>query len=222
MPESVVPAEQVVSKRYKSYPISHFSKWRYHFQLIILDFLILPFVILRYRPIIFGRKHVPEKGPFIVAANHISMVDPPLVSLAVHYPVAYMAKKELFKHPLAAEFYRSQGCFALDRDNPDSATLKTAFNVLKSPANWALGIFPEGTRSMDGRILPLKKGLGGLAQKTKSPVLPVGITRNEEGRFVVTVGELITDVADADALQDRVYEALVHLVDLSWDRSALQ
>ncbi len=217
MSETPPPFERDL-KRYKGFSASHFSKARFYFQLFVLRSFVLPFLILKYHPKRYGLKYAPKTGPFIVAANHISMLDPPLVSYAVNYPIAYMAKKELFQNFWAAEFYRSQGCFALDRDNPDSATLKTAFNVLKSPAKWALGLFPEGTRSTTGEVLPLKKGIGGLAQKTNTPILPVGIYRDENNRFVVTVGEMITDVSDAEKVQEKVYEALVHLTDPSWKR----
>lgn len=198
-------------RRYKSCSLQHFSRWRFYFTKFVLYGFVIPGLCWKYRVEIRGRENVPKRGPFIVAANHITMADPPLVSYAVGYPIAYMAKKELFKTRLMAEFFRSQACFALDRDNPDSATLKTALNVLKSPTKWALGMFPEGTRSTTGEILPLKKGLGGLACKTKTPVLPVGVYRVSPKRFRVTIGKLITDVSDAEAVQQKVYEALVAL-----------
>jgi 1-acyl-sn-glycerol-3-phosphate acyltransferase len=206
------PSGEERLKRYKSYPVSHFSRWRFYFQRWTLYLLILPYIIYKYKPKAFGHEHVPKSGPFIVAANHISMLDPLLVSHAVDYPVAYMAKKELFNTWLKAEFYRLQGCFALDRDHPDGMTLKTAFNVLKSPAKWALGLFPEGTRSTNGEVLPLKKGIGAMAKKTGTPILPVGVSKDTHGQFYIRIGPLITDVSDADRLQETVYAALVDLV----------
>lgn len=198
-------------KRYTSYPLGHFSIWRFYFQLAVVWLFVRPMILYKCRPKIYGKENIPDQGPFIVASNHISMLDPPLIAYAVHYPIAFMAKKELFKNKLAAEFYRSQGCFALDRKNPDKATLKTALNVLNSPAKWALGMFPEGTRSTTGTILPLKKGIGALAKKTNAPILPIGLHKDSSGRFIVRIGTLISHWADEEALQDMLYQAFVTL-----------
>jgi 1-acyl-sn-glycerol-3-phosphate acyltransferase len=205
-------------KRYKSYPVSHFSRWRIFLQGIVRECFVTPYFALFHKPRVYGRSNIPREGPFIVASNHISMLDPPLLSMVMGYHIAFMAKKELFSTRLKAEFYRSQGCFALDRDNPDSATVKTAFNALKSPNKWALGMFPEGTRSTNGKVLPFKKGIGALAAKTKVPVLPVGICRDADDKLMVTIGELITDVSDAEALQEKLYHTISHLADPSWER----
>lgn len=199
-------------KPYKSYPVSHFSKARVLYYFFILNTVVRPFLFYKVRPKVIGWENVPRnQGNFIVASNHISMVDPPLLAHALAYPIAFMAKRELFNAQWKAAIYRSLGTFALDRDNPDSATLKTALNVLKSPAGWALGIFPEGTRSTTGEILPFKKGLGSMAHKTGVPVVPVGITRFGKNRLLVRIGKPITGLADAEAIQDAVYKALVDL-----------
>ncbi len=202
-----------ISARYKSYSLSHFSRFRTAVHMVVLSCLVIPFVVIKYRPIIHNQQNRLKEGPFIVASNHISMLDPLLISYALYYPIAYMAKRELFNTPWKAEFYRNMGTFALDRDNPDGATLKTALNVLRSPAKWALGIFPEGTRSKTHELLPFKKGLGSLAHKTQTPVLPVGIYRDINGRMHVCIGEAIRDVSNADAVQQKAYEAIFELTD---------
>jgi 1-acyl-sn-glycerol-3-phosphate acyltransferase len=212
--------EKPISKRYKSYPLPHFTRLRKRVHMFILNYMIRPWFVSKYKMHVYGRQNIPRVAPYIVASNHISMLDPLVISLGLQYPVAYMAKRELFEKWWAAEFFRLVGTFALDRDNPDSATLKTAFNVLRSPAKWVLGIFPEGTRSLTGEVLPLKKGVGGLAQKTKTPVLPVGIFRDASGELTLTIGELMTNVTDPDKIQEQVYEALVHLSNPDWDRNA--
>jgi 1-acyl-sn-glycerol-3-phosphate acyltransferase len=203
--------EPIDLKPYKSYPVSYYSRWRIFLHLFVCYFLVTPFIFLKCRPHVSGRENLPKAGPYIVASNHVSMLDPPLIAYAMRYPVAFMAKKELFNTRLKAEFYRLVGTFALDRDNPDSATLKTALNVLKSPTKWALCIFPEGTRSENGQILPLKKGIGALAHKTGVPVVPVGITKGSGKDIFLTFGKPITDVSDPEAIQDQVYQALVNL-----------
>ena len=205
--------------RYKSYSSAHFSRARSYWYLFVQRFLTSPILVVTRRPKVFGRHNVPKTGPYIVVSNHIEMFDPVLIAYVVNYPLAFMAKKELFQNPVLGEMFRSLGIFALDRDRPSSSTLKTALNVLRSDARWALGLFPEGTRSKTGKLLPFKKGFGGLAVKSGLPVLPIGIHRNEKGRFIVTVGELIEGGSDPEVLHAKVHEAVVHLSDPGWGRT---
>lgn len=200
------------ANRYKNYPITHFSHWRFLVYFLTLRLIITPVMWILAKPRISGRQHVPKSGPYIVAANHLSNNDPLMVAMAVDYPVAYMGKAELFENRFSAWFNHTYGCFALDRDKPDSATLKTALNVLKSPAKWALGIFPEGTRSTTGELLPLKKGIGALAIKTGVPVVPVGIQKMPNGEHHLQIGEPLTGFTDADTLQDAVEQTLKKLM----------
>ena len=218
MPNAETNADPDSLRRYTNCPPRHFSRWRFWWYLFVLRFISNPLLMLTFRPRVFGRQNVPAIGPFIVVSNHVNAFDPFFVARAVGYPVAFMAKKELFRYRFVGEAIRLMGSFALDRDNPSSSTLKTAFNVLKSRARWALGMFPEGTRSRTGSLLPLKKGVGGLAVKTGSPVLPIGIHRGMAGRFIVTVGEVIADDPDPEVVHTRIHESLLHLVDPGWDR----
>ncbi len=200
-------------ERYQVCRPAHFSRWRFYVHLFALRFIFRPVLLLTYGPKVFGRENVPKEGPFIVVSNHIDTFDPIQVSHAVDYPVAYVAKKELFNNRPMAEFYRFMGCFALDREHPSNTSLKSAFNVLRSQAGWALGMFPEGTRSHTNELLPLKRGVGRIAQKARLPVLPVGIQKDSSGRFLIIVGKAITDVSDAEATHRKIYEALVNLTD---------
>src|SRR5947209_16011055 len=136
-----------ILERYQNCPPTHFSRWRFYVHLFALRFIFRPILVLAYKPKVYGQENVPKEGPFIVVSNHIDMFDPIQVSHAVDYPVAYLAKKELFGNRLMAEFYRFMGCFALDREHPSNTSLKSAFNVLRSQSKWALGMFPEGRRS---------------------------------------------------------------------------
>ncbi len=199
--------------RYQYCSPAHFSRWRFYVHLFALRFIFRPILALTYRPKVFGRANVPKEGPFIVVSNHIDTFDPIQVSHAVDYPVAYVAKKELFKNCPMAEFWRFMGCFALDRERPSSGSLKSIFNALRSQAKWAVGMFPEGTRSHTNELLPMKKGAGKIAQKARVPILPIGIRQDNSGRFVLIVGKPIADVSDAEAANQKVYEALVNLTD---------
>jgi 1-acyl-sn-glycerol-3-phosphate acyltransferase len=199
------------AERYSSCPPEHFSTWRACCNLIVLRFICRPILMLTYRPKVFGRQHVPKSGPFIIASNHIDMFDPIIVAHAVDHPVAFFAKKELFRIPLLRSLLRFLGSFALDRDRPGAGTLKTALNVLRSGGKWALCMFPEGTRSRTGKLLPLRRGVGAIAVRTGLPVVPIAIRRTSSGRFIVTIGETISAIADPDLVQARMEEWLTSL-----------
>lgn len=195
----------------KYYPKSHFTKWRTYYYAAIIFFFIKPFMKLRYPYKVVGRENIPKIRPFLIASHHVSLLDPPLVTCATNLPVAYMAKKELFKTPLTCWFFKSVACFAVDRDATDVATIKTALAVLSSKEGWCLGLFPQGTRSQLGEFLPLKKGGINLAKKAKVPILPVGIYINPETHErIVRIGELLpTENKDADELLETL-SAIIH------------
>lgn len=120
-----------------------------------------------------GRSNVPRSGGVIVACNHISNLDPPVLGSAVPRRVSFMAKSELFT-TRAGEFYLSRlGAFSVNRRRVDTAALRAALEVLK--AGRALIVFPEGTRSRDGRMLPLKAGIGLIAARSSVPLVPAFI-----------------------------------------------
>jgi 1-acyl-sn-glycerol-3-phosphate acyltransferase len=197
--------------RYENCSSRHFSRWRFYFHLAVLRFICRPALILTYHPEVYGRENLIKSGSFIVVSNHVDTFDPIMVSHAVDYPIAFMTKKELFRNRGLAELIRLLGAFALDREQPSKASLRTALTALRSPGQWALCLFPEGSRSRNGELMPLKKGVGSLARKTQLPVLPVGIHRNKKGRFVIRVGQPIHEVFDADLVLQKVDEALRQL-----------
>ena len=123
-------------------------------------------------------------------------------------------------HPKMAQYIHSKrgGSHIIDLTKTVDK-LETALNVLRSPGKWALGIFPEGTRSKTGQLSPLKKGFGSLAAKTNVPILPIGIFRPSKNSFVLTVGKPITDVSDAEHLHELVKNQLEILVDLGRQQS---
>ncbi|MDP9360379.1 MAG: 1-acyl-sn-glycerol-3-phosphate acyltransferase [Acidobacteriota bacterium] len=201
--------------RYRHCPVEHFSRWRAVWYLFVLRAVCRPILVLTRRPEVVGREHVPKRGPFLIASNHIDMFDPVVVAHAIDQPVAFFAKQELFRIPVLRELFRFLGTFALDRNHVSSTTVKTALNVLRSTGGWSLCIFPEGTRSRTGTLLPFRKGVGGIAARTQLPVVPLGIRRNLEGRFVIAIGEPIADISDPDVLQSRIERSVASLVDAS-------
>lgn len=121
-----------------------------------------------------GRENVPKKGFFIVASNHVSAIDPFLVIHALQKNVAYMAKVELFQNRVARFFLDLLGAFAVDRAKLSPSTIKTALGLKQT--NWALGIFPQGTRETDCNMENINKGFASFAKTLKCDILPVAIT----------------------------------------------
>jgi 1-acyl-sn-glycerol-3-phosphate acyltransferase len=121
-----------------------------------------------------GRENMPARGGAILAANHISYLDPPLVGAAMSRVTHFMAKSELFGVPVLGWFLRRVNCFAVRRGTADRRALRTATDLLRSGE--LVLIFPEGTRSRDGRLMPAELGLGMVALRSGAPVVPIGIT----------------------------------------------
>jgi len=128
---------------------------------------------LAFRLRIEGREHEPAQGPFIVAANHVSALDPPLVGTSLHHRGSYMGKQELFTVPILGPLLRSIGVFPVRRGEADHRAIRTALEVLASGG--VLVMFPEGTRSADGRLQKPEPGAALIALRTGVTVLPVAV-----------------------------------------------
>jgi len=199
-------------QRYRHCSPAHFSRWRAMYFLFALRAVCRPILVITRGAKVTGREHVPKRGPFLIASNHIDLWDPVHVAHAIDQPIAFFAKQEIFQVPLLGRLVRSFGTFALDRSHASSTTLKSALNVVRSKNGWSLCMFPEGTRSRTGSLLPFKKGIGGLAAKTQLPVIPVGIRKNARGRYFIAIGEPIVDVSDPEIIQSRVEQSIAALV----------
>lgn len=112
-------------------------------------------------------------GPCLVASNHQSMLDPPLIGGVLPEEIAFVARKTLFENPFFGWIIRGCRALPLDRDDADLGAIRRALAVLAEGRK--LLIFPEGTRSQDGIITPAKAGAGLLALKSGVPVIPVRI-----------------------------------------------
>jgi 1-acyl-sn-glycerol-3-phosphate acyltransferase len=128
---------------------------------------------LMFKVQIEGMENVDPKGHYVVCGNHISLQDPLIVGGFLPIEIRFMAKKELFKNPLLAKFFRGLGAFPVERDANDLKAIKTALAALKNGEN--LGIFPEGTRNRTYKALPVKAGMAMLAHRTQTPILPVTV-----------------------------------------------
>jgi len=121
-----------------------------------------------------GVENVPRKGAAVIVCNHLSMIDPFVVSYSANRLVNFMAKKELFETPVLRTIVRRLGSFPVDRSRQDPAALKMALTVLKE--GHLLGMFPEGTRSTGGEMLELRAGAARLAARTRTPIIPAAVT----------------------------------------------
>jgi 1-acyl-sn-glycerol-3-phosphate acyltransferase len=118
-------------------------------------------------------ERLPSTGPVILAANHVSYLDPPLVGSGLHRPVNYLARENLFKYAPSAALLRALNCVPVDRDGAGAAGLKGILDRLS--AGGVILLFPEGTRSRDGRLQPARAGIGLTVIKSQAPVLPIRV-----------------------------------------------
>ncbi|MBI1842687.1 MAG: 1-acyl-sn-glycerol-3-phosphate acyltransferase [Verrucomicrobia bacterium] len=116
---------------------------------------------------------LPLEGPVILAANHASYLDPPLVGSGLARPVNYLARDTLFKHAAFNFFLKRLLCVPVDRDGAGAAGLKGIFDRLSGGG--MILLFPEGTRTPDGKLLPARAGVGLAVIKSGAPVIPVRV-----------------------------------------------
>jgi 1-acyl-sn-glycerol-3-phosphate acyltransferase len=139
-----------------------------------------------------GVEHIPLTGPLIIAPNHVTYADPPLVSIPVRRPVYYMAWNRLFQVPGLSWLIRRLRAFPVDIESADPRATREAVRILSSGE--ALMIFPEGGRSPDGRLQRFRPGAFRLACSLGVPVLPVTIIGGHEawppGRALPRPGRL--------------------------------
>ncbi|MFD4369142.1 lysophospholipid acyltransferase family protein [Rhodococcus sp. NPDC058521] len=142
--------------------------------------LIGPILRLFGRPSITGAEHIPRRGPVILASNHLTVVDSFFLILMVRRRITFVAKSEYFTQPGALGrakkwFFTAAGQVPIDRNGGDAAAgaLATARAILEKGRVW--GIYPEGTRSPDGRLHKGKTGIARVALATGAVVIPVSM-----------------------------------------------
>jgi len=116
---------------------------------------------------------VPATGPVILAANHTSLLDPPLVGSALHREIDYLARDSLFRIPVLGSILAAVNGVPVDREGGGAAGLRAILARLE--AGRGIILFPEGTRSRDGRLQPARSGIGLAVIKSTAPVVPVYI-----------------------------------------------
>jgi 1-acyl-sn-glycerol-3-phosphate acyltransferase len=196
------------------YALGHAGAW-----------LALTLAGIRYR--VIGREHVPADGAVVFCSNHESNVDPPLLFQALHRQLHILYKAELHRFPIMGMVFDVGGFVPVDRADREKALASIGLGAESLRAGNSFLIFPEGTRSRTGELLPFKKGGFIMAIRAQVPVVPVAISGGRSamrkgspivrpvhvtvriGRPVPTAG---LDVSDRDELIDRVRQEVQNLL----------
>ncbi len=141
-----------------------------------LIFFIIAKVFFRVK--VIGHSNIPKKGGVIIASNHVSYLDPPFVGCVISRRVNYMARDDLFRNPVFAWILRKWKSFPVKRGTGDRGAIKEAVRRLKKGEPMLL--FPEGTRSRDGRLREGKAGVGIIVALSGAKVVPAYIKGSEE------------------------------------------
>jgi 1-acyl-sn-glycerol-3-phosphate acyltransferase len=128
-------------------------------------------VYFRWR--VYHPERVPLEGPVILAANHASFIDPPLVGAGLKRAINYLARESLFRFPVVGAILRAVNSVPVDRDGGGAAGLRAILGRLLDGGGIIL--FPEGTRTRDGRLQPARSGIGLTVIKSDAPVVPVRV-----------------------------------------------
>jgi 1-acyl-sn-glycerol-3-phosphate acyltransferase len=126
-----------------------------------------------FRARMYHAERVPTTGPVILASNHASFLDPPLVGACLHRGISYLARDTLFRYPVIGWLLHAVNVVPVDREGGGATGLRAIFDRLL--AGDAIILFPEGTRTRDGKLHPARSGIGLVVIKSTAPVVPVRV-----------------------------------------------
>lgn len=118
----------------------------------------------------FGRHHIPAEGPALLVCNHQSFLDPVLAGLPINRECDFMARATLFDNPTFGAFIRTLNAYPVKRGEADLGAIKETLRRLRQ--GHIVTLFPEGTRSLDGSIRPMRSGVILIARKARVPIIP--------------------------------------------------
>ena len=161
----------------------------YRFAKVVCNVVCKLWIKLEY----YGMENLPKDRGYILVGNHQSYWDPVMMGLKLDTTLTFMANEKLFHKPVLAPVIRGLGAFPVNLKKPDMTAIRTAKKVVKDGK--VLALFPEGTRSHDGKLLKFKGGVIYIASVTGEDVVPVCITYQNGGKFrsriLIRYGEVI-------------------------------
>ena len=163
----------------------------------LVKYTLRPLFRLFFRPAVTGEAHIPRSGGALLASNHLSMCDSLFLPVMTRRRVSFLAKNEYFtgrglKGRAKAAFVRGTGLIPLDRSDADAAAAALATGVRAVRAGMLLGVYPEGTRSADGRLYRGKTGVARMAMDAGVPVVPVAMLGTDR---VQPIGRVVPRLA---------------------------
>ncbi|HEX3426838.1 MAG TPA: lysophospholipid acyltransferase family protein [Acidimicrobiales bacterium] len=183
----------------------------------LLKIVLTPILNFLYRIRVEGLDNVPADGPVILASNHVSFSDSIFLPLVLRRRVTFVAKAEYFENPKTAWFFRAVGQIPIKREGGSASqrALASAREVLDGGG--VFGIYPEGTRSPDGRLYKGHTGVARLALQCRAPVLAVAMIGTREAqpigqvkpRFFMPITVRFSEPMNFDRFYDRRDDALV-------------
>lgn len=188
-------------KCYMSRSVKDFNWFRNFWQILVTKIVYGISYHLIYRLEVHGKENIPKTNNYLVVGNHLSTLDPPLLCNFMPHRVSFMAKKELFYHPVLKVMLDWLGTFAVDRENVGLSTIKSA-RAVRDTKNWVLGIFPQGTREKPGEIHKATRGFVRLAKATNCDILPIGIVGTENRRNIPFTGKIVVKIGPVIKLSD--------------------
>jgi 1-acyl-sn-glycerol-3-phosphate acyltransferase len=146
----------------------------------LVKYTLRPLFRVFFRPVVVGEEHIPSSGGAVLASNHLSMCDSLFLPVMTRRRVTFLAKQEYFtgrglKGRAKAAFVRGTGLIPINRDDANAAASALAAGARAVKAGMLLAVYPEGTRSPDGRLYRGKTGVARMAMDTGVPVVPVAM-----------------------------------------------
>lgn len=161
------------------FPAHRFTQFRAGIQVASGRYFFGPYYYFCHNLRVYGRENVPENGPYLVVANHLSMRDPPLLVIATDAPMGFIAKEELFTMPVIGQITEFHNGIPIKRGKPEKSTFKAVKEIVSR--GWPLGMFIEGTRSRNpGKLGNPNLGAAYFARANNLKILPVGITGTDK------------------------------------------
>ena len=138
-----------------------------------LQNLTRPFFHILFRVEKIGVENIPKDQGVIICSNHLSYLDPVVISYGVKQKIAFLGKEELFKKPFSKWFFTKLLVIPISRGKGDMGAINKCIDIINSGGT--IGIFPEGKRSTTGELLAFKSGASFIAKETKADIIPVAI-----------------------------------------------